>query len=318
MNDNEKKLSEFFKRTIFQGLEKIDINKHEQRKSVYGAAIRSLENIHSRNTNLLQETKNKQYNLLIQLIDEIETQIVKLFENEVTNSSHTAEDNPIYETKFTPDLEGENEKGIVISFKSRFSKWIAKRGKFKRFALLGILAVLCLSIFLVLLSNMTDEKETALGLSLPYEVIADEVLLKLIRTKGSASTQLIEEDQGGILYKVGSVDEDTPSQLDIVLRGDLGKNFNATREPILITFHVEKRSTEDLQLDIIARGSGKAVRKSVNILDENTNEYFLVTNGGQPTKQRSNALIRLQISPALEKSEENPALLIKKLVFSKI
>ena len=318
MDSNEKILSEFFKRTIFQGLEKIDINKLEQRKSVYGAAFRSLESVHSKNTNLAEETKIKQRNLLIQLIDEVETQIVKLFENEVENSSHITEENPNYETELSFDLGEENEKSIWVSSKSKFSKWFSKISKFKRPAIIGVLAVLCLPIFLVFYTNMPGEKETALGLSLPYEIIADEALLKSIRTKGSGSTQLIEGEQGGILYQIGSVEEDIPSRLDIILRDDLGKKFNAIREPILITFHVEKRSKEDLQLDLMARGVGRVVRKSINILDENTNEYFLVTNADQLKKQRSSALIRLQISPTLEKSEENPALLIKKLVFSKI
>ena len=315
MLSNEK-LSELFRRTIFAGLEKVDISQVEQRKSVYDAALNSLDNVHSKNPNLTQDIKSEQQNVLSALIIEIENKIKEL--NSEENS--VAEEPPLYleQDDFLLDDDA-SKKSSIGNFLGKVRGVISKPKIFEKKLLFTILvSLLALVSIRAYYTNFEQAQNTSFKLPLPYVLNADQALLEFARPKDKGAIKLADNPDDGIIYEVDISEDDTANRLDFVLRGDLGEQILAQDVPVLVTLHVQKISEENIDLNFSFRGAGKTVRKNVKILDQETNEFFLVTNADRGVKERSNVLIRLQIAPASEKFEEKPTLLLKKIIFSKI
>lgn len=314
MLSNEK-LSELFRRTIFAGLEKVDIDQVGQRKSVYEAALNSLDNAHSKNSNLTQDIKNEQRSVLSASIIDIENKIKEL----ISEENSVAEEPRLYLEQDDFPLDDDASKKISIGdFSGKVRGVISKPKIFEKKLLLTILfSLLALVSILAYYANFKQAQNTSIKLPLPYVLNADQALLDFGRTKDKGIIKLANNGEG-IIYEVDISEDETVNRLDLVLKGDLGKQILALDEPILVTLHVQKISEENVDLNLLYRGAGRNVRKNIKILDQETNEFFLVTNVDRSVKERSIALIRLQIAPASEKFEENPILLLKKIVFSKI
>ncbi len=314
MLSNEK-LSELFRRTIFAGLEKVDINQVGERKSVYEAALNSLDNAHSKNSNLTQDIKSEQRSVLSASIIEIENKIKEL----ISKENSVAEEPPLYleQDDFLLDDDASKKKSIG-NFSGNVRGVISKPKLFEKKLLLTILfSLLALVSILAYYASFEQAQNTSIKLSLPCVLNADQALLDFGRTKDKGIIKLANNGEG-IIYEVDISEDETGNRFDLLLRGDLGKQILALDEPVLVTLHVQKISKENVDLNLLYRGAGRNVRKNIKILDQETNEFFLVTNVDRSVKERSVALIRLQIAPASEKFEEKPILLLKKIVFSKI
>lgn len=315
MDSNSKSLLAIFKRIIFQGLEKVDISKPEQRKRVYLAALSSLEKAHQKNEVHSVEQKSAQRRELENLIFEVENQISKLGTQQDSgipepsinepdfDSSHALDQSPAFEELSEPSTQ-------KISLLQKF-------GMQKKKLILLFSGLVAIVLTAVIYFN-SIERNTTGGLELPYSLNVNEALLKSIRTKGSITTELSGGLKDGILVEADFKNSEEPNRLDLILRGDIAKKINAIEEPILVTFHIEKISKEDLELNFLVRAVGKAVRKKVEILDQKLNEYFVVTSVEQAGAPKTNVLIRLQIDAGAKKTEEKGQLIIKKIVFSKI
>jgi hypothetical protein len=315
---NKEKLSELFRRSIFGGLEKIDISDAGQRKSVYEAALNSLKNVHSKNPNLTEDIKMDQRSLLSAMIIEIENKIDNLNEIESSGAADTKDVSHVEEKDFLLDDDIQTQSS-VSGFLDKLRNMLRKPKLFgKKLILTTLVALFALIGISAYYSNLNEAKNTSTKLPLPYVLNADQDLIDLVRPKNNASIRLADSLGDGIIYEVDSSDAEAKNRVDFVLRGEIGKKILAHDEPILVTFHIQKLSKGEIEFDFLFRGIGKSVRKKINIIDEETNEYFLVTNTERSDKVRSNALIRLQISPTSEKFEEKPVILLKKIVFSKI
>jgi len=317
MHSNEK-ISEVFRRTIFASLEKVDVSQSGQRKAVYEAALKSLKNVHFKNHNLTENIKREQCSILSALIIEIETKITNINDEENSVVSDVEPVSHINENEFLLD-DDITAKSSIGSFFNKirtslfyskiFGKIIIATVFFALLALVGISAYY---------GSLKETENSAEKLLLPYVLNADQTLFDFGKSRDKGSIKLASNVGEGIIYEVDINSEDTKNRVDFILKGDLSKKIIAHDEPILLTLHIEKISKEDVELNLLYRGSGKSVRKSVKIVDESTNEFFLITNAKRDNKERSATLIRLDIAPTSEKFEEKPVLLLKKITFSKI
>lgn len=317
MPSNEK-IYEVFKKTLFKGLEKVDISQIDLRHSVYEAALRSLENVQSKNANLTEVIKTEQRKILLELIHEIETKIENLKNEENSLALAVVPATDVNDTDFLLD----DELNTTTSVNSFFGKIKSEISLFKLFGKKFIFSTLFTLIALLTISAyfgaIKESDNTANQLSLPYVINADQALLDFGRLSGGGSIKLADEISDGIIYEVDISDEEVKNRLDFVLSGDLAKQILAHDEPILVTIHVQKVSKEDIEFSLLFRGIGKSSRNIVKIVDQKTNEFFVITDIESNENKRSNVLIRLEISPTSEKFEEKPVLLLKKVVFSKI
>lgn len=323
MDSNSKSLTGIFKRLIFQGLEKVDINNVEQRYRVYKSAKASLEKVQSRNLELSVEAKNQQYDLLENMIAEIEIQLDILqqkqdaavvnysFQEQALDSTIEKVDPPVDHPQ---TLDEDYFETSNLKSKSKINNIFQNKkiiaAIFSVFVLLGLISFFA--------SNLTNNESSAAELKLPFTLEANEALLKLTRTNGPGEVELVNDIDSGILYKVDASKIDKTSRLDFILRGELAKQFNAINEPILVTFHLQKISKANLKLNLLVRGVGKVTSKEIEILDENTNQLFVVTSVEKQGKPKPNALFRLRVVPVAKETEEKDAILINKITFSRI
>lgn len=312
------KISEMFRRAIFSGLEKVDSSQVGQRKSVYEAALKSLNNVHAKNPDLTEDMKINQRNELSELIIEIEAKISNLNneENSLVPDIESVSQKNENEYLLTDEINTESATGSIsdkmqtsLSGSKLFGKTIYATIVFALLAAIGIFTYY---------GSPLETENSADKLPLPYVLNADQALLDYGKPRDNGSIRLSNNSGEGIVYEVDTINESVANRVDFVLKDRLGKEIVAHDEPILVTLHVQKISKEDIELNLLYRGSGKIVRKSVGIVDEETNEFFFITNAERDDKERSAALIRLQIVPTSEKFEEKPVLLLKKIIFSKI
>jgi len=318
MDNNAIKISDVFKRIIFQALEKTDISQFDERKNVYDSALRSLNNVHSQNRTLSDNVKFEQRQILQQLIAEIESKLTSSFDQENNLIDEMPSDFFIDEIDTLPK-EGVNiEPTIKPIFKTKISQKFSALKINKK----SLILLISVSLFLAALSffylNINTQKVSVSRLELPYVINANEELLGTSKTKKNGKVALMKGDEAGILYEVDISGEDNSNRLDFLIRGQLGEQINTIDESVLVTFHIKKISKENIKLNFLFRGSGGIIRKNVEIRDENTNEYFLVTNGSKNDQDRIAVIMRLEVLPEAGKFEEKPALLLKKIVFSKI
>ena len=318
MNSNEKSQSDVFRRLIFKGFEKVDMINAAQRDHIYATAVKSLETAQQKNFNLSEETKISQRNLLNKTIEEIETSVVDQLNQKLEHASNISVKNPKDDSLISLDVELEEDRSSLAMHELEDFSKPQKRGVFKRRWVFASLIIVVLGIFSTVFFLSSPQKNLVSELQLPYTLKADEELHKLIKLRGAAKAEFIEGDDGGIRLEVDALNNDEGSRVDIILRGKLAKKINALTEPTLVTFHVQKLSGKDFTLKLFFRGAGKSIIKDINILDQNLNEYFLVTNTVVVKKKRSNVIIRLEMAPLAEKFIEKPIIIIKKLVFSKI
>ncbi len=315
---SKEKLSELFRRSIFDGLEKVDISDAGQRKSVYEAALNSLKNVHLKNPNLTEDMKMDQRSLLSAMIIEIENKISNLNEIESSGVADVQDVSHVEEKDFLSDYDIQTQSP-VSGFLDKLRSMLRKPKLFgKKLILTTLVALLALLGISAYYFNFKEVENTSTKLPLPYVLSANQALLDLGRPKDKGSIRLAENLGEGIIYEVDINNVEASNGVNFVLRDEIGKKILEHDEPILVTFHVQKISKREIEFDFFFRGIGKSVRKKINIIDEETNEYFLVTNTERSDRERSNALIRLQISPTSEKFEEKPVILLKKIVFSKI
>lgn len=315
---SKEKLSELFRRSIFGGLEKIDISDAGQRKSVYEAALNSLKNVHSKNPNLTEDMKIDQRSLLSAMIIEIETKLNHLNEIESTGVADVQDVSHVEEKDFLLDGDIKTQSSVRV-FLDKLSNMLRKPKLFwKKLVPTALIALFALIGISAYYSSFKEAENTSIKLPLPYVLNADQALLDLVRPKDNDSIKLADNPGDGLIYEVDKSDAEAKNRVDFILRDEIGKKILAHDEPMLVTFHIQKLSKGEIALDFLFRGIGKSVRKKLNIIDEETNEYFLVSNAERGDKVRSNALVRLQISPTSEKFAEKPVILLKKIVFSKI
>lgn len=320
MFSNEK-ISELFRRTIFSGLEKIDITNVKQRKDVYEAALQSLENVHSKNSSLTDDVKTNQRSILSELIIDIETKIANINEKEnfiITGSEPEPQIvSTLADEEYLLDDDVSNKNSASSSFDNMLSEPPQSRRAGKKLIVSTIIAFLAIVGLFAYYTNFEEAKNASQKLPLPYVLTANQALLDFARPKDKGSVKLAD-GLDGIIYEVDISNDETANRVDFFIRGELGKKILAHEEPILVTLHLQKISKEDITLNLLFRSIGKNVRKKVNIVDQTMNEFFLISNGERGEVTRSNAIIRLQVSPTSEKYEEKPILLLKKVVFSKI
>ena len=315
MDNNTKTLSEFFKRTIFDGLEKVDASNFDQRNNVYDAALKSLDSVHARSTRLSDVVKSEQRQVLHQLISEIENKITEINYQESIDDFQEQNDLLADEMDINKDKK---ESSSHSFFSSIFlsSKSVIKDNR--KPMLLLLCSALLIAICSVFYINLFDQRDASSNLTLPYVLKADENLLEFGKAKKRGSASFSGGDEAGILYEVDSSGTDNSNMLDFLIRGKLGEEINAIDQSILVTFHIKKISKGDIILNLLYRDAGRIIRKSVEIRDQNTNEYFLITSAEKNNKDRKATLIRLEVALTSEKFEEKPVILLKKVVLSEI
>lgn len=311
MESNSSNLTTVFKRMIFQGLEKVDLNNDNQRRAVYEAAARSLEKVHQKNASISPEVKKDQRNVLAQLLEEIESQFLQIADAQKQSSLQVSVDHVDHEDVDAFTEFSEEPKPFAEKLKSIFLM--------RNIKLLGVLAfgLLLLVLAGLFAFNASEKSAVTADFQLPHVMEADEELFKFVSTKGSVKTELVSGDKTGILYEQKLNPADKTSRFDIILRGELAKNINAITEPIIVTVHLEKITQEPIKLNMLVRASGKVARKKVDITDQKTNEFFIVTNADQGDKPRSNTLFRLSIDVNEGIKDQKAAIIIKKLVLTK-
>jgi len=317
MLSNEK-ISELFKQTIFKGLEKVDIGEAGQRKGVYEAAHKSLNNIHSKNTNLTDSDKIHQTRLLSELIFEIEEKIVNLNDQDHSVTLNEDEVATLDETQFLTDDDLNNETSTGTLFGKLSDRFSSLKFFSQRTVVMMLVSIAAFVGLFAFYGVFFEANQTSRKLPLPYVLQADQTLLEFGKTTEKGVIRLADDTNDGIIYEVDIGNNEIPNRANFVIKGELAEQILAHDEPVLVTAHIQKISKEDIQLSFLFRGNGNNSRQVVKVVDQEINEFFLVSDVQKSEKKVSNVLIRLQISPASEKFEEKPVLLLKKIVFDKI
>ncbi len=316
MNDTNTSLAKYFRQTLYKSLEKIDINQLEERKLVYKTALRSLNNVHQKNDKITAEAKLEQIDLVKKIIEEIENKVrVTLKKGAIVPPGTT--NNTLNQDSATlaPEIVNHDAEGdaLNVPLQNTEKGFLRSRG----FLISCFAALLLAAGATYYFKNNSHKQNTVSTLELPWVLNADDKLFKTIKQSDALKTTLLSENRG-ILYEAIIDQADKNNRLDFVLRGELAEKLNNLKGELLITFHIEKQNTQDVNLTLVVRTNGKPVFKRLNISDSNLNEYFLTLNADSVDEIRSRSLLRVQINQVKEKYLVNPKVLIKKIVFSKI
>lgn len=287
VQDNVEDLKAVFEKSIEFQLQKTNSADSIKRSQVYISAIIALKKINTQNSNLSTEAKEKRLSIMESVIETLEK---KSLATDISDESIIVETHNKTSTRNT-------RVGTVL----------------KCFIAFTVLSVIS-SIYVKRLLNKDDIQDDV-RLKLPHEVMYNGDLSPVLVVRGLGKADIVN-GKPTIMYTASSDRDDKLEALDIILRNKKLVNYMQSIErPVVLTFDIQKLTDAHINLDILIRGLGEAVRKNFKISDKDTAKFFIVANLNNLTVDRKNILVRFMMKSNPGALEENVKLLIKGLSF---
>jgi hypothetical protein len=287
------KIHNIIRNLILRDFENIDVYDVSARISVYQKAQQFINAVHTKEHSLASEIKNQHYIILSNVIEKIEATIE-------LKSSHNIEDSEICMT----------------------SSMIFKNMPFRRNHRITIfIASMCSVIVLFLLLNLLrvdhDIKLAEDNYNLPIVLKADQNLYRQVEIKDKSGKSAVSLTEDGISYKALSANiAGIKQSIQFTLKNELADKLNSIDQPFVVTLFIEKKSDSGVDLNLLARGSGRTGRKNLTVANNSLSEYFIVVTEREAVKESKNFFIRIQMKPALESIEQENLILVKKITFT--